>query len=81
MAIQGQHVASVVPLHEVLVILVWDGGCILSKLQQVLQPLAVFVQTEEGEVEAAAPVERDQGSGRKLAAGHWGGGVFNSGQG
>lgn len=74
MAVQGQHVASVVPLHEVLVILVWDRGCVLSKLQQVFQPLAVFVQNEEGEVEAAAPVERDWGSGRELSCrllGEW----------
>lgn len=74
MAVQGQHVASVVPLHEVLVILVWDRGCVLSKLQQVFQPLAVFVQNEEGEVEAAAPVERDRGSGRELSCrllGEW----------
>lgn len=54
-AIQSQDVARVVTLEEMLVILVWDGGCILCELQQILQPLSVLVQAEEGEVKRAAP--------------------------
>lgn len=30
-AIQSQHVASVVTFHEMLVVLVWDRGRVLSK--------------------------------------------------
>ena len=30
-AIQSQHVACVVTLHEMLVVLVWDWGRVLSK--------------------------------------------------
>lgn len=54
-AIQSQDIARVVTLEEMLVILVWDGGRILRKLQQILQPLSVLVQAEEGEVKRAAP--------------------------
>lgn len=55
MAVQSQDIARVVTLKEMLVILVWDGGCILCKLQQILQPLSVLVQAKEGEVKRAAP--------------------------
>lgn len=54
-AVQSQDVARVVTLKEMLVILVWDGGRILRKLQQILQPLSVLIQAEEGEVKRAAP--------------------------
>lgn len=54
-AVQSQDIARVVTLEEMFVILVWDGGRILCKLQQILQPLSVLVQAEEGEVKRAAP--------------------------
>lgn len=53
--VQSQDIARVVTLEEMLVILVWDGGRVLRKLQQILQPLSVLVQAEEGEVKRAAP--------------------------
>lgn len=59
-AVQSQDIARVVTLEEMLVILVWDGGCILRKLQQILQPLSVLVQAEEGEVKRAAPGGRTE---------------------
>lgn len=59
-AIQSQDIACVVTLEEMLVILVWDGGRILCKLQQILQPLSVLVQAEEGEMKRAAPGGRAQ---------------------
>lgn len=31
-AIQSQYITSIVTFHEMLVILVWDRGCILSEL-------------------------------------------------
>lgn len=59
-AVQSQHVTRVVAFHEMLVVLVGDRGCVLGKLEQVLQPLSVFIQTQEGEVQAAAPGGRTE---------------------
>lgn len=57
-AVQGQDVACVVALQEMLVVLVRDGSGVLRELQQVLQPLAVLVQAQEGEMKRAAPGRR-----------------------
>lgn len=62
MAVQSQDVARVVTLEEMLVVLVGDEGRILRELQQVLQPLPVLVQAEEGEVKIAAPGEEQRRS-------------------
>lgn len=59
-AVQGQDVARVVALQEMLVVLVGDGSGVLRELQQVLQPLAVLVQAEEGEMKRAAPGRREE---------------------
>lgn len=72
-AIQSQDIARVVTLEEMLVVLVWDGGRILRKLQQILQPLSVLVQAEEGEVKRAAPCECVDFQGELLEQGRFGG--------
>lgn len=67
-AVQGQDVARVVALQEMLVVLVGDGSGVLRELQQVLQPLAVLVQAEEGEMKRAAPGRREEERSRMSTA-------------